>query len=320
MALKKMNFKNNILVSLCLSGKKMKKAFTLIELIVAVALFAMVFTFAGLIFKVSINSYRTAVANAEIIQKLRAITNQINADFAGTVSPPYGRIRFVYPDPDKSYIDNKLIYTAADITRTKDVRSDSIIFFANGDFQSTRQYAYVGSTSDKTVVGNVACIFYALADVTTYNPEEKPDPKKKILMRRQTIIAPDLNWNPPLTLNALGEYCSTQSLAGLIADPLFDANTLMVVKNLNLNDPNDLVNYMAKGVDDFTIQYVGAEDWGATPPIIKNFNEWRPENSEIVGWPKSLYPIAFKFTFTLYDSKGVIKNGRKFTHIVYIGN
>jgi hypothetical protein len=28
---------------------------------------------------------------------------------------------------------------------------------------------------------------------------------------------------------------------------------------------------------------------------------------------------ALKFTFTLYDSKGVIKGGRTFTHIVYLG-
>jgi hypothetical protein len=76
--------------------------------------------------------------------------------------------------------------------------------------------------------------------------------------------------------------------------------------------------YMAKGVDDFTIQYVGWED--SNPPKNKKFNEWRPENSEVIGWPKELYPIAFKFTFTLYDSKGIIKEGRTFTHIVYLGN
>jgi len=29
---------------------------------------------------------------------------------------------------------------------------------------------------------------------------------------------------------------------------------------------------------------------------------------------------ALKFTFTLYDSKGVIKEGRTFTHIVYLGS
>jgi len=27
---------------------------------------------------------------------------------------------------------------------------------------------------------------------------------------------------------------------------------------------------------------------------------------------------ALKFTFTLYDSKGVFKEGKKFTHIVYL--
>jgi prepilin-type N-terminal cleavage/methylation domain-containing protein len=276
----------------------MRKAFTLIELVVAVALLAMVFLFAGTIFKVCINSYRTAVANAEIIQKLRAITDQLNADFKGVLWSPGGKVSF-----------------AKD---SNDVRSDSIIFFANGDFQSTRQYDYGGS--DKTVVGNVACIFYALADVTGYSPEEKPDPKKKILMRRQTILTSDSSLTQNFNLIDRQEYCNKQTLAELIADPTFDANALMVVKNLNLNDANDLVNYMAKGVDDFTIQYVGGEDWGATPPIIKKFNEWRPENSEVTNWPKALYPKAFKFTFTLYDSKGVIKEGREFTHIVYIGD
>jgi prepilin-type N-terminal cleavage/methylation domain-containing protein len=297
----------------------MKKAFTLIELVVAVALFAMVFAFAGTIFKVSINAYRTAVANAEIIQKLRAITDQMNADFKGTISPPYGRIRFVYPDPNKSYIDNKLIYTASDATR--DVRSDSIIFFANGDFQSTGQYQYTkstGGTAFKTVSGNVACIFYGLADVNTYSSEERPDPKKKILMRRQTILTSDSSLIQKFNLTNLKEYC-TQSLAELIADPTFDANALMVDKNLNLNDPNDLVNYMAKGVDDFTIQYVGTE---IPPDLFKKFSDWRPDNNDVKGgWSnKTLIPKAFKFTFTLYDSKAVFKEGRTFTHIVYIGD
>jgi hypothetical protein len=34
--------------------------------------------------------------------------------------------------------------------------------------------------------------------------------------------------------------------------------------------------------------------------------------------PQGGFPTALKFTFTLYDSKGVIKNGRTFTHIVYL--
>jgi prepilin-type N-terminal cleavage/methylation domain-containing protein len=272
--------------------KKMKKAFTLIELVVAVALLAIVFLFAGTIFKVSIGAYRTAVANAEIMQKLRAITDQMNADFKGTIWNPPGRIGF---------------------NENNNIRSDSIIFFANGDFQSTRQYG----SSGKTVVGNVACIFYGLAD--TYASE----PKEKILVRRQTIITADSDVNscdldPPD--HSPGEYCN-ESLAKLIADK-FDANAIVLNEFLDPEKDADFdklsVMYMAKGVDDFTIQYVGWED--SNPPKNKKFNEWRPENSEVIGWPKELYPIAFKFTFTLYDSKGIIKEGRTFTHIVYLGN
>ena len=29
---------------------------------------------------------------------------------------------------------------------------------------------------------------------------------------------------------------------------------------------------------------------------------------------------ALKFTFTLYDSKGIFENGKTFTHIVYLNN
>ncbi|MBA7661929.1 hypothetical protein ES703_69949 [subsurface metagenome] len=51
----------------------MKRAFTLIELVVAVAILAMVLGFASVIFRVSIEAYRTAGANTEIMQKLRAV-------------------------------------------------------------------------------------------------------------------------------------------------------------------------------------------------------------------------------------------------------
>jgi hypothetical protein len=35
---------------------------------------------------------------------------------------------------------------------------------------------------------------------------------------------------------------------------------------------------------------------------------------------KPAFPQAMKFTFTLYDSRGVFKDGQTFTHIVYIGD
>jgi hypothetical protein len=114
------------------------------------------------------------------------------------------------------------------------------------------------------------------------------------------------------------EYCNKDnesSLSELIAED-FDANALMDRPSINPTSEDDLVMYMAKGVDDFTIQYVGEEN----PPKNKEFNEWRPENSEVPNWPKELNPKAFKFTFTLYDSKGVLKEGKTYTHIVYLGD
>ena len=60
------------------NGQRNIKGFTLVELLVAIGI-----SFAGVIFNVSVNAQRTAMANAEIMQKLRAITGQLNADFRG---------------------------------------------------------------------------------------------------------------------------------------------------------------------------------------------------------------------------------------------
>jgi prepilin-type N-terminal cleavage/methylation domain-containing protein len=271
----------------------MKKAFTLIELVVAVALFAMVFAFAGTIFKVSINAYRTAVANAEIIQKLRAVTDQLNADFKGVILTAGGKINFGFENSEG---------------QIEPVRSDCIAVFANGDFQSTSQYG------GKTVAGNTAIIYYGLADVNT------TDPREKILVRRQTILTSDSDLTEDFDYDKQTEYrkSSLSELIALIVAGSFDVNEMMERRSLNPNEPNDLVTYMAKGVDDFTIQYVGTE---FPPDLTKKFSDWRPDNNDVTNWSdKTLIPKAFKFTFTLYDSKGVIKEGREFTHIVYLGN
>ncbi|GAH93601.1 unnamed protein product, partial [marine sediment metagenome] len=49
------------------------------------------------------------------------------------------------------------------------------------------------------------------------------------------------------------------SLAKWTVDPPIEPNDWIERPDLDPNDGNDLVMYMAKGVDDFTIQYVGAQ-------------------------------------------------------------
>src|SRR4030043_1814379 len=150
------------------------KAFTLIELLVAMGILAMVLSFASVIFRVCIDSHRTAIANAEIMQKLRAITDQLNDDFKAVIGTYRNRLDF----------------------QTRNVNSDSIVFFANGDFQSVRQYEYLkpnGTNALKTVSGNVASIYYGQAadpypNVDPNTDPFKGEPKQKLLGRRQTIL------------------------------------------------------------------------------------------------------------------------------------
>ncbi len=257
------------------SELRTNKAFTLIELVVAIAILVMVVSFSGVIFKVSISSYRTAAANTEIMQKLRAITDQLNSDFKG--------VRRTFPASVRHH-------------RVGGLRSDCIAFLANGDFQSTGQY--VG----RTVVGNVASIFYGLADPPATTP------KDKILVRRQTILTYDSSV-PIIDPMNLDEEYYTKSLAEWRVLPP-DPNYWTMNPTIDPNDYKDLVMYMAKGVDDFAIQFSRWE------PAIMNYS-WFPMNIELPLPTQHVTAKAIKFTFTLYDSKGIIRNGRKFTHIVY---
>lgn len=264
----------------------MRKAFTLIELVVAIGILAMILSFASVIFRVSIDSHRTAIANAEIMQNLRAITDQINADFK-SIATDYGG-GYIGFNTDK--------YTVGG--RTTEINSDCITFFTNGDFQSTGQY------TGKTIAGNVACILYSPADPNSFSRSAKP--QDRVLLRRQTILTTDA---PEEGSDPRGEYY-TESLSEWRVQPPFP-NQQDWVKRPRI-DPNNLkeqfVMYLAKGVDNFTIQFAETD---SSDKIKWSRNE--------EGGPGNISTNALKFTFTLYDSNGIIRKGRTFTHIVYLG-
>jgi|GEM_PF-3691159 len=74
--------------------------------------------------------------------------------------------------------------------------------------------------------------------------------------------------------------------------------------------------YFAKGVDNFTIEFCGKSN------ILGGDIDWQPPDNTRRRFGLSgvdPYPALIKFTFTLYDSKGILKTGRRFEHIVYIG-
>jgi len=280
----------------------MKKAFTITELLVAVGLLAAVLSASTMVFHYSIEAQRTAMATSEIMHSLRAITDQLNADFAGIRNDmPFG-VEFV-----------KEQFGSND-----EIRTDSIVFFSTGDAQTTKQY------NNETVRGNVARIYYGQSGTPEPNSFEPAIRRNKILVRKQVILAPDASLPPPddsneyqctFPIEQSREFLQTPDPATGFPPyiPLYWHNR----PDVDPNDQNDIPLYLAKGVDNFTIQLENNVD--------PNGIVWWPQNSEITGNIVST-PIddnsidLIKFTFTLYDSKGILKQGRRFEHIVYIGN
>lgn len=265
----------------------------------AIGILAMVSSFAGVIFKVSIDSQRTGLANAKIMRKLRAITDQLNSDFKG--------IRRDAP-------------MAIQFRRDGGTRRDSIAFFANGDFQSVRQYWYEksdGNPALRTVVGNVASIYYGQASGPT-------DPN--ILARKQKILTSDTSlMNEPLLSDAdeflidslavwrvgLDDVSFPDWVASLFVDPHSEAG-------LPLYMTEDVADFMIQVWDPLSATLWFPHDVDGIFGFFYNIpgglviDDWSDESA---SWPRAL-----KFTFTLYDSKGIIKDGRTFTHIVYLGD
>ncbi|MGA2172692.1 MAG: prepilin-type N-terminal cleavage/methylation domain-containing protein [Sedimentisphaerales bacterium] len=319
------NNKRKIFVPLCLRGK----GFTLLEMVVAIGLLAIVVFFASAIFKAAIGSYRTASAQAEIMGKLRVITQQLDNDFRGIRSDAPVIIRFEVPSDS-------------------DDRFDQIMFFADGDFQSTRLYSgspAVPSPTGSPVVGNVARIQYGQASL--YSPTDGYflDPNQQVfenstdrysnkkyrtLARRQHILTADpsiVQW--PLdfisTFDSAGNDAyehDTNSLSQWQALLQLTANQDHITDicfhyrpRINYQNSTGLHMLMAEGVPNFMVQLAVAVD------DVNGVIDWRPDNDEVrTSAPMGLFwPPAIKFTFTLYDSRGVFKDGQTFTHIVYLG-
>jgi prepilin-type N-terminal cleavage/methylation domain-containing protein len=283
----------------------MRKAFTLIELVVALAILAIMMMFASSIFRYSINAQRMAVANSEIMQKLRVITEQLDADFRGVMPQYGGGIR----DQDDTFVVNSVSTT---------IRSDSIAFFANGDFRSTQQYKS-GSTA-ATVVGNAAAIFYGTFDLNPYYKKNNslPAPQERMLLRGQTILCgadstlPDVNWG--------GEYYRTSLEKCRLTPPYKSLDQWLQRPEFDPTKADSFLKYwpmyLAKGVNNFTISYLQA---GVGPKSGERIPWHRLAGRTVRFDDPNGPPRSVKFEFTLYDSRGIIKNGRTFSHIVMLG-
>ncbi|NQT01760.1 MAG: type II secretion system protein [Planctomycetes bacterium] len=349
------------------AGKRFLTGFTLIELLVAIGILAIVMSFVSVIFKVSIGAHRTAIANAEIMQKLRAITNQLNTDFKGLRKD--GEIFVVWvakPLTTTDYKDNDLDGYE---------RFDRIMFFADGDFQSYKV--------NPAVRGNVARICYMIARNGNSRAEVQ-DRTERVLARSLHILTadssladfPDPNslsdtqwydWNnryeyDKISLEAWKKIPWDDKINILSATTdiqVEDSSVNMAVRGVEVDptDANSIHMLLCEGVGEFKIQgwYDALQQWipevdpdgdgdlADTHFFLNDPNEapgvlYPAPNGRVriydnddndFGYPRDQIDEAhfnaipglgraLKFTFTLYDSRGIIENGMTFTHVVYL--
>lgn len=353
------------------------KAFTLVELLVAIGLLALVISFAGVIFRVSIDAYRTAMANTEIMQKLRAITEQLDTDFKGLRID--GEIFVIWSAnrvPAGGGYDNDLDGYE---------RFDRIMFFTDGDFQS-----YEGSPM---VRGNVARVAYTLGKRNGITAPGQPR-SERMLLRTQHILTEDPSlavfldpnsasdqqlylWNNYLEYDKMTldewkiiPWPEKARLLSVICNVVItqsNVNQQFKGAQVDPNDPNSIHMLLCEGVSEFKIQgwsdmlrrwvpevdpdgdgfltdtdFITTQnetelDPVAVPGVLYPYRTWYDSafdpNSYIqihnMNYPGRMLNEAnfnnipglgraLKFTFTLFDSKGIIKEGRTFTHIVYL--
>jgi type II secretory pathway pseudopilin PulG len=137
-------------------AKTKNNAFTIVELLVAMSLLVILLGLSGMVFKTTVSAHRAAGATIDVSRNLRAITEQISTDLRGLRKDAPLALWFER-DPATGR------------------RYDQIQFFADGDFQTTRQY-FDGS-ADTTVYGNLARVYYGhgwLVDISAAsgNPQK----------------------------------------------------------------------------------------------------------------------------------------------------
>ncbi|MHC4676053.1 MAG: PilW family protein [Planctomycetota bacterium] len=371
----------------------MRKAFTIVELLVAMGLFGMLLAASGVIFATAVNAHRTAEATAEISQKLAAITDQLNADFRGLRKE--GEIFAVWVARPVDDDDKVVPYNSLNIAGFQ--RFDRIMFFADGDFQTYQEQRVddgTGNPDFQILTGNVARICYMLARDGSDAEAYQQEPPARILSRTQHIFTSedmlDEDGNPsyfPLLAsfdpcefevkNFTYEYDTTtmQEWKNIALGDKYDM--LSVISGIDVgggtgigtpvsaSDPTTIHMLLCQGVGQFSVQgwydpqqrWVPDLIWDEDGQILESdfFVDVVPGRIDPCEIPGVLYsppfgiilmrfdfqggsippfldPFmneanfnfipglgrAFKFTFTLYDSKGVFPEGKTFTHIVYL--
>jgi prepilin-type N-terminal cleavage/methylation domain-containing protein len=267
-----------------------KKGFTLVEVVTAIGILVVVVVFTGIIFRSSIESYRIAGANAEIIQNLQTITTQLDRDFSQIRRDGLLGIRF------------KAIYSRPESSRTGSppltVHMDGIYYFTTGDFQSW---------FEPGIRSNIARVYFGHDSDSLNNTGRSLNQCR--LARDVLLITPGTTGLADCNDVSFVKFASDPNAFG---DMTILNNSVLAGIEVVPPDSNTIRRLMCENVGELKIEWIGANAYGSG-----NRLNWLSETNSrrINDWPKAL-----KFTFTLYDSKGILKDGSRFTHIVYLEN
>jgi hypothetical protein len=207
-----------------------------------------------------------------------------------------------------------------------DFRADRVFYFSTGDFQS-----WFGSN----VRSNLTKVYFG-HDKFSLDPMLDRVVSEWSLARDVKLITPGLS---VIDSNSL-------SYAGFKADvPVTEADARsLLISGIPIDiqaDPNDVRGLMCRNVGEIRIEWTdgtkasngmifwyglmmpkgpmmpdgsSVEEVGLLPPEPPYRATWTP----LVR--RQYWPRALKFTFKLYDSREILKEGRLFTHIVYLGD
>ncbi|MGB9625869.1 MAG: PulJ/GspJ family protein [Phycisphaerae bacterium] len=171
-----------------------RRAFTLAELLVSVAIMSLLLITVGAIFAMSTKATGLANANNEAMNNLRALEQQLRQDFRGLRRDAFLGLCYNYLPP--RLVDPNRPERAA-------VRSDWIVFFANGDFQTLAQRwdpnsnpPSAGGPNAAPICGNLARIEYGMLGMLDYSTTDTTNSNRPLatvqLGRFAKLMIPDL--------------------------------------------------------------------------------------------------------------------------------
>jgi prepilin-type N-terminal cleavage/methylation domain-containing protein len=367
----------------------MKKAFTIIELLVAMGLLSVLIAISGLVFSTAVRASRAAAATMEISAKLQAFTQQLDADFGNGHLQKDGEFLLIWVPSPELKRDGTILDEDGNGIPDRYLSYDRILFFtANGETLQSYNEQITTSGSTKPVYSTEARLFYGFGrdaqDTRAYN---EPNPVKRMFCRTQHLytsdtdlpLFPDLSgtWDPAdfvkknfwdnVALKPGYEYQTMDKIAwfnipGSIKEDMLTSMMDIIISpstvvpgcpQVDLTSPQKTAatvhQLFMQGVGQFRVQIWYLGRW--YPEIDRNGDgdysdsDYYVTSGEIVTnsvggiWninddashfsiyfvdpsiplPLSIpFTSALKFTFTLYDSNGVFKDGKTFTYIVYI--